>query len=111
MKIDTHKHQTLTTHSLSEICNRGHHICKSFGEKIIGESKNLRLEAAKDCYNIFDESDRIIGKIVPRLVEDEIWYGVSEEVSGGPVDYDSRGKWVVENTIYDFFNIDCETYV
>jgi len=111
MKIDTHKHQALTTHSLSEICNRGHHICKSFGAKIVSESKNLRLEAAKDCYNIFDESDRIIGKIVPRLVEDEIWYGVSEEFSGGPMDLEGRGIWIIDNTVYTFYNVDCEKYV
>ena len=111
MKTDINKHQALTTHSLTEICNRGHNICKGFGAKIVSESENLRLEAGADCYNIIDERDRIIGKIVPKLVEDEIWYGVSEEFSSGPLDLGSRGKWVVENSVYAFYNIDCEKYV
>ena len=71
----------------------------------------MRLKVDSDCYNILDGMDRIVGKIVPRLEKDEIWYGVVEDFSGRPDILEPRGKWVIENTVYEFYNIDCETYV
>ena len=89
------KHPALITNSLTKICDRGHKICNGFGMKLVGESDNLRLEAGSDCYNLFDEMDRIVGKIVPLLVEDEIWYGVNENFSSGPVTFNYLSETIV----------------
>ena len=110
MNASNDQPQTLVTHCLSELCDRGNKICKGFGEEIVSESEGLKLEPGPDCYNIIDEAGRVVGKIMPRLVEDEIWYGVSGHFSGS-VNMDSRGKWVLDDTVYDFYNIDCEKYV
>ena len=111
MKTNADKPQALVTHSLSEICDRGNKICKGFGAEVVSESVGLRLEIGFDCYNLIDDLGRVVGKIVPRLVEDEIWYGVNGILSSGSVSLEPRGKWVIDDTVYDFYNIDCEKYV
>ena len=109
MKTSTGKTQALVTHSLTEICDRGNKICRGFGGEIVRKSEEVRLEAGVDCYNLIDGTGRVVGKIVPRLVEDEIWYGVEENLSG-PVTMEPRGKWFIDDTVYVFYNIDCEKY-
>ena len=103
------KPKVLGTHSLTEVCDRGNKICKGFGAKIVSESEGLRLEAGSDCYNLIDDTGRVVRKIVPRLVEDEIWYGVKENISG-PKSMEPRGRWLVDDMVYDFYNIECEKY-
>ena len=109
MKTSTGKPLVLVTHSLTEVCDRGNKICKGFGAMVVSESEGLRLEAGFDCYNLIDDGGRIVGKIVPRLVEDEIWYGVKD--LSGFVTMEARGKWVIDDTEYDFYNIDSKKYV
>jgi hypothetical protein len=108
--MNTDKPKALVTHSLTELCDRGNKICKGFGAEIVSESVDLRLEAGSDCYNLIDGKGMVVGKILPRLVEDEIWYGVSEILSES-VPLEPRGKWVIDDKEYDFYNIESEKYV
>jgi hypothetical protein len=108
--MKTSKPQALVTHSLTEVCDKGNKICRGFGAELVSGSEGLRLEAGVDCYNLIDGAGTFVGKIVPRLVEDEIWYGVNENISG-PKSMESRGRWLVDDTVYDFYNIECEKYV
>ncbi len=107
--MKTSEPQVLVTHNLSEVCDRGNKICKGFGAKVVSESVGLRLEAGIDCYNLIDDRGRVVGKIVPRLVEDEIWYGVNVSFNGS-LDLEPRGKWVIDDTVYVFYNIECDKY-
>ena len=78
--------------------------------EIIGDSETLKLVPDSDCYNILDDHGVVVGKIVPRMIEDEIWVGVNEALSDKLIELESRGKWCVNNTSYVFYNIICDKY-
>ena len=82
-----------------------------FGEELVGSSGNLRLEKGSDCYWVVNEADTLVAQIVPRLVEDEIWYGVPEPLGDETISLEPRGAWCIENTPYTFYNIDSNKYI
>jgi len=109
-KQDPCKYPILRTNNLLELCERGQSICHQFGEKIIGNS-TLRLVETNYCFNLVNEWGLVVGKIVPRMIEDEIWYGVTEPIVDESKFPDPRGTWCLENTPYNFYNIDCNEFV
>ncbi len=91
--IKTCKYPLLRTAKLSKLCSRGQSICHFFGIEVIGDSKNLKFETGSDCYTIIDDSGVEVGKIVPRMDEDEIWYGINESRVDQSITLEARGKW------------------
>ena len=104
-------HPVLKTNSLSELCERGQSICHRFGKEIIGNSETLRFEESSDSYSIVDEIGLVIGKIVPRMEEDEIWYGVREFLVDESISLERRGEWCIDNTSFVFYNVDCNKFI
>jgi len=108
-KQEKRKCPSLEIVALSQFSEETLVCCQQYADKKAEESEGWNNIRLKGSYSILDENGFVVGKIVPRKNEKEIWYGVRVSMAGDPLLPETRGKWCINGVPFIFYKIDSIT--